>query len=329
MFLRMLDELRPFVGSEGLTATSLTSSGNLVRFSVEMPKADAVILGLPIAQTEDSVHIEILRIADGGIAERWSDLHLPVAVTSLASITWNPQTATQVVPAIERITMLRGSTMTLRYGTAHIVLVESGSLTVIGTPRGAASNLPEFPPDAAAIADAEPVVGLPGSAVLAAGSSPYTIVNDGPAVARALLIRIAGYALSTDQPTFGTLGASQDDVGVQIETLSASNALPNHKGDWTIEIGRATLAPGTTIPVHGVAGSELILVEEGALDAKLGPCGGRCIRTDAGAGAIAVEQTTLQVGQGISASDGATSAYEVASAIPATLLIVTVAPAQE
>ena len=225
---------------------------------------------------------------------------LPMAVSSSVGVTSScPSTSTRSLrrmgsrrrPATccrpsRRMTMLRGSTMTFQLGTAHVILVESGSLTITETPRGAASSLPEFPSDSTDLTDAEPIVALPGSAVVATGNSPYRIVNEGPAVARALLIRIAGYALSTDRPAFGAFGTSQNDVGVQIETLSAANALPNRKGDWTIEIGRATLAPGTTISAHEVAGSELILVEQGALDADLGTCAQRCVQTIEGAGAL-------------------------------------------
>src|SRR5687767_6789274 len=44
-FLRTMDELRSFVSGEGLIATPMTSSGNLVRFSVSIPpRADAAIV---------------------------------------------------------------------------------------------------------------------------------------------------------------------------------------------------------------------------------------------------------------------------------------------
>ncbi len=313
-----------------LTVTPISSSGDLVRLAVSIPPgADATILGLPVTQTEVSAFSDTLRIVDGRVAERWSDLQLPVTLTPLASTVWDPPPASQMLPAIKRMTALSGSTMTLQLGTAHVILVESGALTITESPRGAASSLPEFASDSTELADAQPLVALPGSVVVAAGNSPYRITNEGPAVARALLIRIAGYALSTDLPAVGAIGTSQNDVGVQIETLSVANALPNRKGAWTIEIGRATFAPGTTIPTHEVAGSELIVVEQGALEAESRHHARNVAsRRSRGAGAFAIEQTPIRAGQGISASDGATSAYRVAGSAPATLLIVTVAPAR-
>lgn len=325
-FLRALDAVRPFVTGDGLSATPTMSSGSLAHFSVALPGASATIFGLPLAETRDLQNTEILRIDDGRIVERWSDFSAPAVLTPLASIVWDPPPASQMAPAIERVTMLHGSRMTLKHGTAHVVLVESGSLTIIEAPRGA-SNPPEFPPDRAAIAEAKALVALPGSAVFAAGSSPYTLVNDGPAVARALLIRISGYALSSGSSASGAFGTSKNDGGVQIETLAASPVLDNRNGDWTIEIGRATLAAGTAIPRHNVEGSQLLVVEQGTLDATLGACKSRCARTIAGAGTLAGERHTLQAGHGISVSEGATAAYR-ATAAPVTVLIVTVAPEQ-
>lgn len=326
-FLKTLDGFRAAVGGEGLTVTPMPSSGNLVRFSVEMPKADAVVLGLPIVQTKAHTYSETLRVDDGRVAERWSALQLPVVMTPLASVAWNPPPGSQMLPAIDRITMLGGSSMTLRFGAAHVIAVELGSLAIEGTPHRAVASVPEFPPDSTELADAETFVALPGSTVFAGGNGPYRIVNEGPAVARALLIRIAGQALSSDPPAFETFGTSYNDTGVQIERLSASLSLPNHTGDWTIEIGRATLTPGTTVPAHVVAGAELISVEEGTLEANLVACDQRCIQTTEGAGMVAGDLKSVQAGQGVSASNGASPEYRVAGSAPVTLLIVTVTPA--
>jgi len=321
--LRQLETLRAFEARGRLSATLVSSSSDLVRFAVSMPPGtDATSRGLPFARRQGVAFSDTLRVADGRIVERWSNFQAPITTTPLASMVWDPPPASQILPAINRMTMLSGSSLTLQRGTAHVIVVESGSLTVTGTPRGAASSLPEFPSESSDQATPEPLVALPGLAVVAAGDSPYRVVNDGPAVARALLIRIVG---SSDRPAPGT---SQNDAGVQIESLSGAIALPNHKGNWTVEIGQATLAPGTIVPSHEVAGSELILVEQGALDADLGPCGQRCVQTIDGVGALFTEQGPVRTGEGISASAGATSTYRVAGSTPATLLIVTVAPAQ-
>jgi hypothetical protein len=223
--------------------------------------------------------------------------------------------------------MLGDSEMTLRLGAAHVIVVESGALTIEETPPGS-SSVPEFSSDSQGSPVAEPVVALPGLAVVATSHRRYRIANEGHSVASALLIRIAGQLLPVDQPGFGAFGTSQNDPGVQIDILSTAIELGNRAGPWKVEIGRATLAPGTVIPPHEVAGAELMLVEQGALDARLSACDQHCVQTIEGAGAFATDRAPVQAGQGISAGDGATTEYLVTGSTPATLLIVTVTPAR-
>lgn len=128
---------------------------------------------------------------------------------------------------------------------------------------------------------------------------------------------------------FGTFGTSRNDVGVQLETLSAATKLPNRKGAWTIEIGRATFAAGTAVPTHPVEGAELIHVEQGTLDSNLRACEKRCVQTIEGSGTFAIDRGPTRAGQGISAADGAITSYRVAGSSPATLLIVTVVPSRD
>jgi hypothetical protein len=225
--------------------------------------------------------------------------------------------------------MLRGSKMTLKVGTAHIIVVESGALTIEGTAHETTSGAPVSVSASVQTAGAVPLVAFRGSAVVKASGSPYRLSNEGPGVTSALLIRMAGYALPADLPAFSIFGTSQNDVGVQIDPLSAAIAVADHEGSWTIEIGRATLMPGTVIPTHEVHGSEVIYVEQGALDTDLGPCAERCVQTIAGAGAFASDRVPIRADQGISAGDGAAASYRVAGSAPATLLIVTVMPAPE
>jgi hypothetical protein len=97
--LHQLDALQALDPGARLTVQPLSSSRDMARFAVSIaPSADARVLGLPLAQTETAVTSETLRIVDGRVAERWSDLQRPVASTSLASITWDPPAASQMLP---------------------------------------------------------------------------------------------------------------------------------------------------------------------------------------------------------------------------------------
>lgn len=322
--LDQLRTLREFANGAELTATPVSSSGELVRFSVAMkPEMRVTVLGLPVTQGDTSTFEETLRIAGGRVAERWSTLQPPPTAKVLASTVRDPPPANQMQPAIKRITMLSGSTMTLRFGTAHIILVESGSLKIVGTSGKSYSRLPEFAADTVGGTEAKPIVALPGSVTITSDDAPYLVTNQGSQVAHALLIRFSGYVHFREHP----VGTSQNDSGVQIEALSDAPVLPPRKGDWTIEVGRATFAPGTSIERHDVAGAELIVVEQGRLSVETDTCEPDCILTVEGIGFTTGEPPEVQAGQGISAGMGASAAYRVAGSAPATLLIVTVAPA--
>lgn len=328
--LRQLETLHAFAAEGRITATPASSSADLVRFAISIPpRAEATsILGLPVIHPEVIEYIETLRITDGQVAERWSELQTPVTSTSLASFSWDPPPASSILPAIKRITVLSGSSMTLRYGATHIIVVESGALTINGDPGRTFSNLPEFPSGSASLVRDTSVVALPGAIKVVTGSSTYQIVNDGPAVARALLIKVAGFEYSSNVPEFSTAGTSQYDSGVQIELLAGASLESSRKGASSIEIGRVTLAPGTRVPEHEVEGSELFFVEAGILDADFGTCARGCIRTVDGSVSSITEQRLIRAGEGVGASNGATTSYRVAGEEPVTLLVVTVSPVE-
>jgi len=124
---------------------------------------------------------------------------LPILSTPIASTKWDTPVASQMLPAITRITALSGSSMTVRLGTAHVILVESVSLAIPKIPRGADLGLPETPSDSLEVADSEPLIALPGSVVVA-GNGPFRIMNEGSGVVKVLLITIAGYPSPRSHP---------------------------------------------------------------------------------------------------------------------------------
>jgi len=322
--LRHLDAMRSFDAGTRLKAIWVSASGDLARFAISIaPRPIDHALGAPINESTFSEGSETLRVTDGRVAERWSDRQSAVPVTSISSIAWDPPAASQTLPAIERVTMLSGSKLTLKIGTTHVIVVEKGALTIEGTAPGADDSNTEV---ASGATGSWPMVARAGSTVVTTNNSPYRITNEGSGAASALLIRLAGFVLPGDDPVIDAIGTSQNDVGVQIETLSAAIELPQHMGVWTVEIGRVMLPPGTIIPPHEVNGSELVYVERGALETDFGNCGNRCIQTIDGIGAFANDRRLCHAEHGLSASDGATIAYRVAGSTSASLLIVSLIP---
>jgi hypothetical protein len=325
---RGLDTLHTPTTSNRLDATVVSSNGDLVQFAIAIvPGGNDSGRGLPFSPAAAPAAMEMLRISDGRIVERWSTVRPSTAVSSIASIVWDPPPARQLVPAIEQITMLAGSTMMLALGTAHVIAVQDGVLTVERMGRDTASSNPASHSDAVQVLGSEPMRALPGQAVFAAGNGPFRLSNDGPQVASALLIRIAGHALPTSHPELGPFGASQNDPGVQIDALAAASAYPSPSGAWSIEIGQVTLAAGASIPRHAIVGAELLWIEEGALDADVQRCASRCTQTVDGVATHVSGPSQLWAGQGFCAFDGASTAYRAGDTGPATVTYLTIIPA--
>ncbi len=89
---------------------------------------------------------------------------------------------------LERITLAVDGLLSLPANTNHLVLVESGTVTLLGSDRP--------------MRTATPVDIQPGELTIAAGSGPYRLTNGGPTEATFLLLRLEwhGQDLSTFLP---------------------------------------------------------------------------------------------------------------------------------
>jgi hypothetical protein len=290
--------------------------------------ADYSVSGVPVNRSDRFTFSDMLRISDGKVVERWSDMQLPVTSTALTTFLWDAPPASTIAPNIHRVTLLGGSRFSLRFGTTHVMVVEKGALTISGDPGRSTTALPEFPSFSDELVRDDAVVALPGEVKVVTGSGSYLIANEGSGVARALLIKIAGFEYSSNVPEFSGAGTSMNDNGVQIELLAGAMSPDGRIGVSSIEIGWVTLAPGAFIPQHEVTRSELVFVESGAVVADLGSCEQRCVHTSSGVERVISDRHTLRAGEGISASSGATTSYRVAGTEPVTLLIVTITPAE-
>ena len=326
-FLRQLDTLRAFDAGARLNATPVSVSGDIVRFTVSIaPGADAQVLGLPFAGIQRFPASDAVQIADGRVAERWSDLQLPVAMTSLASIAWDPPAASQMLPAIERITMLSGSTLTFKVGTAHIIIVEQGELTIKEAAHAPVSRNPIVAPSSVQIARSDALVALPGSVVVAV-SNPYRVTNAGLGAASALLIRIAGYALPSDRPAFGAFGTSRNELGCSSRPCPLPSPCQTTRVTGRSRSGARRSPRERPFPHTRSLGRSSSMSNRARWRPITEHARGIAFRRSRAPGRSS-DSGFLQVGHGFSASDRATTAYRVAGSTPATLLIVTVMPAR-
>jgi predicted ester cyclase len=232
--------------------------------------------------------IDILRIADGAIVERWTagdgvglfwEVGPPVlaqvagpAMVALARFTYAPGTesAGLTLPGPGLLVVERG-----------ILTVEGGAWVAIGRPaRDGSGDDPTIVPDGTeAMAEPGDAIVLPlgvgavrndgATPVMALGvalfappnldsiGSAYVPSNGGAitGAAPALALVLAGFADSRELPP-----------GVIVEPIArmAVTTLPN--GPVTVGLGRAVLPPGIGLPLRNVPGLALLAVEAEGMD---------------------------------------------------------------
>lgn len=199
--------------------------------------------------------------------------------------------------------------MALGIGSAHLLHVESGTLTIQG--YAGPSRTPAYTKGESSVlfAGALPIQLNEGELALAAGYGPYQLENSGSGLATLLLLRITSGVRNWSQgyPVFPVTALSDSDIsrvvvanGSEIETDSTS---------WQISIGRVTLTKGSSLAVHPIGGSETVVVESGDLLVAGTNCELRCVATKEGSSQYIADETLLQGFQGFSASQNATVSY--------------------
>ena len=99
--------------------------------------------GIPIDFQSNQTAIEILRFDDDVLVEQWSHVRCPGQYELLGSMESFITTGGVLQPRLERIELQVGGRMALDTSSAHLLLIESGGLTIEGT--GGPSRTAAFP----------------------------------------------------------------------------------------------------------------------------------------------------------------------------------------
>lgn len=278
--------------------------------------------GIPIDIQPNPAAIEILRFEGDLLAEQWSHVWWPGQYALLGSVQAAISTGGVLQPRLERIELQAGGRLALGIGSAHLLLIESGGLTIQGT--GGPSRTPAYPKGESNVLFAGPMaVQLnEGDLALAAGYGPYQLENSGSGPATLLLLRITSGVQNWSQgyPVFPV--AAFSDSKISRLALANGSEIVSDSTSWEISIGRVTLTQGSSLSAHLIDRSETVVVESGDLLVMGSSCESTCVVTKEGASQYAPGEMLLQQTQGFSASQGATVSYEPVGA-PATFLIVT------
>ena len=175
---------------------------------------------------------------------------------------------------------------------SHLVLVETGTLTIDGTPTQRASGM-------------DPLQVAPGSPVALSAQGSYSISNSGNVETTFLLLRmqLAGVASEQFEAFWESGGFSQGISGRTV--LIAGSEMPSQKGLWTVSIVHVSLAQGMALAEHHVSGAELLLVEHGTIVAAGQRCASECVHMANGVSRVVGGDVVVEAGEGFAIQDAA------------------------
>ena len=217
---------------------------------------ERAIMGIPLAGPPPWPEAEIVRIADGQIAERWGGPAGYASSTLVFSEAMAVPSRGAVLPYLRRITVPPGvNDAALDRLDPAIVVVESGELAV-GTVDGGSGAAPA----------AYQTLG-PGSTLVIPESMDVELSNRSDAPAVFLLLSLAQ---PNQAPRPGMDTNLMDAIdGIEVRTLAGHGtveALISTVG-LTAKLAEVTLAPGMRLSTHEVGVTEFVVVDVGTLTA--------------------------------------------------------------
>jgi hypothetical protein len=297
---------------------------------------DGSFLGLPVPPDLASWgSLEVVRVADGRIAEHWSGRAeaarfeglLAVSVHDLGGQEPLPAEASRATAAdddrvdlaIEDVTLTPGARWPLPAdGGRRVLVVEAGELALL---TGAARDLAH--PGKLLVAPDR----LPANLPVAAGSATLAVPVDAPGETAVLVVSFVP-SNSRDPTAHAVGGASRPaatgpgQAGVVRRRLVAAFAI-RIPPDTRLALGRASFGPGQGLGCAAATGSVLLAVESGAVG--VATTAGAAVVTRGGAGVSPGDprsQKTLVAGDGAWLEcDGGW--WQARGPAPATLLILT------
>jgi predicted ester cyclase len=310
--LDQIEDLRSTFPGTRLEAEVLSSSAHLVVVRVVLEASvRGKVLEIPLEQSAPQSSIEILRFEGSELVERWGAAWWPVVLEPLASIDYMPVAATVLQPRLERVTLHIDGRMSLMPNASHLVLVETGTLTVDGTHTQRASGIPPFQI-------------IPGSPTALSAHGSYSISNSGNAETTFLLLRMQLARAKSEQfEAFWESGGFGEGIASR-SVLIAGNETPSVKGVWTVSIVRLSLAPGIALAEHRIDGAELLVVEQGTIVVDGRSCTSRCAHTTDGAARVVSGDVVVDAQKGFAVQD-ASVAYRTLGESPATVLLIQIA----
>lgn len=263
--------LRYFQGLHAATPDALlqvedvTTDGTLIAVRLQLVGAgDLTVAGLPVlSPAADSV--ELLRIEEEKIVERWAGALLPPLADTVGSLFIRSDAAKLREPRLERVVLLPNAEFSINDHLGTILRVDTGVLSFTRTEPGVATALQPGNDHSAPAED---------SRVLSAGDSmsiqpmrSFLIRNTGRDVATLIWLSIREVGSGT-HPSPWDDGVSASP-GIEVSMLAGGVPIRTGQGPFEVVIDRMVAPPGTSIPLHRSGEFEMLLVESGNIDVAL------------------------------------------------------------
>ena len=333
-FADQLLALRAIYPALQLEVDGTIVDGDLATVRVSTRGADrGRFVGLPLDGTAAAREaIDLIRLADGQVAERWEVGDAPARLQPLASAAIAVPPAADVGVALERLTVAPGARVS---GSSHhapvVIAPEAGTLQV--DVRGPVQLIPAA---GGSTADAAPVLApsanlaaSPGDLVVFLDGAEFTIENAGETPAVTLGVRLAE-GLARPWSVVQKVRISEDEAGkrawppgIAVDRLADGLLRGVDSEPASIALGRVTLAPGVAVGIDGAAGSAVLVVEDGTLGLDTHKGTAR-VRRGADGAAGAVPSAPLAAGDRAVVQAGATTALRNVGQEPLVLLLLSV-----
>jgi mannose-6-phosphate isomerase-like protein (cupin superfamily) len=287
----------------GIVMTNLRVTGSphgeVAAFAIESEVVDA--------------ELELLRVEEGAVIERWASPALPwpahvQTIGTLDNII--PMTSIRTVH-LERLTLEPFAQLVVGGHLGSMLIVESGSIGVL---QGSPNSVP--------LSDS--ALGA-GEAIAISAGSPFNIQNSEPRPASLLIVTIA--APPSPSLTSPSPASDQPDPGSGSTRAILTDRAPIRpdQGPFQLTVKQVEIGPNTSIARHVVAEAELLLVLEGTIEAAV-HTDDIIMLTDQVSVARRPGLVTIAPGQGLTVNAGTELAYRVSGATPATILLVSIDP---
>ncbi len=310
--LAHLEDLHSTFPKAHLKTQVVSSSVDLVVMRIELVGAtQGMLLGTALQRPNTAPDMETLRFAGDRLVERWGVPVSPVELDELGSTSYEPMFAAPMELRLERVTLAMDGRLSLPGNTSHLVLVESGTVTLLGSDR---------PMHAATAVDLQQ-----GELTIASRGGPYRLTNSAQTGTTFLLLRLQWRGTDPSTHSTSTVPPASDEFGANRTTLFTGAALRTPIQPWIVTLTRVTLQAGVVIGTHLVDGAEIVAIETGKLFVAGNACESRCVETHAGRSAFITDDLHLEATEGFAATRGADVSYEPAGAGETTFLLITIA----